>query len=35
LQEQEKRKIQEYEEYLKDKGLVDEVVRKIYEEDKK
>jgi len=35
LQEQERRKIQEYENYLKEKLQVDEIVKKIYEEDKK
>ena len=31
---QEQRKAEEYEEYLKDKLQVDEIVKKIYEEDK-
>lgn len=35
LQEQERRKMQEYENYLKEKLQVDEVVKKIYEEDKR
>merc|ERR1711976_265669 len=33
LEEQEKKKQQEYEEHLKEKLMVDEIVRKIYEED--
>jgi len=35
LQEQERRRIQEYENYLKEKCQVDEIVKKIYEEDKR
>ena len=31
---QEQRKVEEYEAYLKDKLQVDEIVKKIYEEDK-
>jgi len=34
-QEQERRKIQEYENYLKEKMQVDEIVKKIYDEDKR
>jgi len=35
LQEQERRKIDEYEKYLKEKLQVDEIVKKIYEEDQR
>lgn len=34
LQEQELRKQEEYEEFLKDKMMIDEIVAKIYEEDR-
>lgn len=33
LEEQERRKQDAYEEFLKEKLMVDEIVRKIYEED--
>jgi len=35
LQEQEIQKQQEYEEQLKEKLMVDEIVRKVYEEDQR
>lgn len=35
IQHLEVKKQQEYEEHLKDKLLVDEIVRKIYEEDER
>ena len=35
LEEQEQKKQQAYEEFLKEKLMIDEIVRKIYEEDQK
>ena len=35
LQEQEKAKQEQYEEFLKEKLMIDEIVRKIYAEDQK
>lgn len=35
LEEQETRKQQNYEEFLKEKLMIDEIVRKIYEEDQR
>ena len=35
LQEREHKKQEEYENYLKEKLMVDEITRKIYEEDQK
>ena len=35
LQEQERMKQEQYEEFLKEKLMIDEIVRKIYEEDQR
>lgn len=35
LEEQEKRKQEDYEEFLKEKLMIDEIVRKIHEEDER